>query len=202
MSQNYCGKCGKPLDIEWISCPYCGRVIGAQASPSQQIQPVWINDIKKLLQEYIWIFPLIGGVLIILALLSPVAYFEGAFFGLPVKWYFWMWGFGYGINGFGVVNDGVFLIFSLGISLLFSISSLKLIHLAYTVKTYEDVYDSLNKLLYAIGIFQLILLIGWIIVFEIFYTGIWAIAEVGFGIIGIFISAFITIIAGVLKKKN
>lgn len=200
MSQKYCGKCGNSLEEEWISCPYCGRAIEGQASQSQQLQPAWINDIKKLFQDYIWIFPLIGGVLTIIALLSPIAYFEGAFFGLPVKWYLWMWGFGYGINGFGVVNDDEFLILSFGISLLFSISSIKLIHIAYRVKTYEDVYDSLNKLLYAIGIFQVILIIGLMVVLEIFYTGIWAIAEVGFGIIGIFISAFITIIAGVLKK--
>ena len=27
MSQNYCGKCGKALEEEWISCPYCGKAI-------------------------------------------------------------------------------------------------------------------------------------------------------------------------------
>ncbi|MHA1534792.1 MAG: hypothetical protein ACTSP8_08710 [Promethearchaeota archaeon] len=42
---------------------------------------------KKEREVYIWIFPLIAGILVILAILTPTAYFSY----MGVTWNWWMW---------------------------------------------------------------------------------------------------------------
>jgi len=43
------------------------------------------------IKDYIWVFPLVGGILTIVGLLTPVAYLEA----LGIGEYYWLWGLRY-----------------------------------------------------------------------------------------------------------
>ncbi len=200
MGQKYCGKCGKPLEDEWISCPFCNRVKNPQASISQQSQGAINTNIKNILKNYLWLFPLVAGILTFVALLTPVVYLEANFFGIPVKSYLWMWGFAYGRKGFVFIDDN-FAGFSFLCSWIFLFSAILLIVVAYKIKNSEKDIKYIEYAMYGLGCFEIIILTLWIIILEIFYSGIWTIVTIGFGIIGIIISATIVILGGFLKAN-
>ncbi len=200
MNEEYCGKCGTPIEEGWKLCPHCGKSLEISESLFQPITPpeseIKISDIK----EKIWTIPVISGILTLISLLFPSAYstIETPFVKIKINSYLWIWGFGYSIKGFGWIEKEDFFVLSLLISFCILITACSLIGISRQFGK-KKLSVSITQLFWiGIGILQIFLVIFWIISFELIFPGIWAVYNFGFGIIGIFISAIISIFSGVI----
>ncbi len=157
-------------------------------------------SIKK---NYFWVPPLIGGILSLISLATPAAYFSQ----MGNSIYVWMWGFlsiklyGY----YGYITETAFtdnmnlLIPSIICSLIIFIGAVTLIAFAnMNRKGTTNVQEVKNKW-YFLSILLIITTAGWMIVYEVLAQvevgfSWWENMDPGFGVIGIFIGAVISLI--------
>ncbi|KKK89262.1 hypothetical protein LCGC14_2734860, partial [marine sediment metagenome] len=185
-----------------------------------------VREIKTNYAKYIGIVGLIGGILTLLALLTPSFY---ASMG-GIKEYFWMWGLHYGsIPGYGseisfipTIEPVEYMlpIFIAGIipAIIILACSIKLIAISSSIRSgRKDIKTSGNTLI-GLGITLIIGSIIFIIGIDItmnnfidylfydpydlyFYIpDFWTIYSPGFAIIGPFLGAVLAIISGVASK--
>ena len=185
-----------------------------------------VREIKTNYAKYIGIVGLIGGILTLLALLTPSFY---ASMG-GIKEYFWMWGLHYGsIPGYGseisfipTIEPVEYMlpIFIAGIipAIIIFACSIKLIAISSSIRSgRKDIKTSGNTLI-GLGITLIIGSIIFIIGIDItmnnfidylfydpydlyFYIpDFWTIYSPGFAIIGPFLGAVLAIISGVASK--
>lgn len=200
MNEKYCGNCGTLIEEGLKLCPHCGKSLEISESLSQPITPpeseIKISDIK----EKIWTIPVISGILTLISLLFPSAYstIETPFVKIKINSYLWIWGFGYSIKGFVWIEKEDFFALSLLISFCILITACSLIGISRQFGK-KKLSVSITQIFWiGIGILQIFLVIFWIISFELIFPGIWAVYNFGFGIIGIFISAVLSIISGII----
>jgi len=171
---------------------------------------------KKEREVYIWIFPLIAGILVILAILTPTAYFSY----MGVTWNWWMWNLTtLGVIGYDSVSlfitDTDFIthsIVSTGVTLLSAVNLLILF--ISTRKRNLDTKKFGLKLIIS-AVLSIGIMIYYMIAMDIaliamdiaFYGGLtiedttftagyhfWDVFNPGFGIIALFLSAVLSFI--------
>ena len=164
---------------------------------------------KKETEVYIWIFPLIAGILVILAILTPTAYFSY----MGVTWNWWMWNLTtLGVIGYDSVSlfitDVDFImpsIVSTGVTLLSAVNLLILF--SSTRKRNLDTKKFGLKLIIS-AVLSIAIMIYYMIAMDIaFYGGLtiedttftagyhfWDVFNPGFGIIALFLSAVLSFI--------
>ena len=167
------------------------------------------------LERNIWIFPLLGSVLVFIAFLSPAAYLDERITGTSQNYmYIWMWGLisayfsGY-IPAISFSTNLLILIPSIAISVLVFISFFRVFKSSYRVwKGEKSLMDVKGKWKF-MSIILIISTIGWIVWIEIamfissgFQIGFWPGMAPGFGIIGIFLGVGFIIIGLLLIDIN
>lgn len=139
-----------------------------------------------MLKNYTWVFPIVGGIISIIGVLTPLATFYNYF-------YIWMWGLVfsrlYGISIEFINNP---FIFSIGIStsILIVICSVTLIITGFLYNRSHYTDKKISKLWLSCGFIILICTVISLIIVD-FYTyngmfiyGIWEICDPSFGAIG------------------
>ena len=165
--------------------------------------------------EYVWSIPLLGGILAIIAVLTPVASFNV----MGVSWNWWMWNLSVmGVSGFGsesvFISDVDFLIPSLITTSIMILSIISLLSLAakarkrkFDLKNFESTSIIIGFLLIGITIYYLLA------IDSAFYDGLvvegvpfpaglhyWEVFNPSFGVIGPFLSATLAFVgAGVFR---
>ena len=154
------------------------------------------------IRDYTWAFPIVGGALALIALLTPAAYISIA--GDSI--YVWMWGlisiqsYGYG-SATQFTEDPGELIISIICSLLVLISTIVIISKGNSIRT----YPKLSKSWVAPSILLIIGTIVWMVGMEInsivFYgISLWALINPGFGVIGMFLGGALSLIGYGVSK--
>jgi len=166
------------------------------------------------MKRYTWAFPFCSGIIIIIGVLTPVA-FSDSFFSL------WIWGLIYTrlpSSKFEFMSENVFFITGITVSIIITVFALVLIITGYLYRLgyYSD--KDFGKLWAASGILILAATVVSLVSLE-FYTydgfftyGIWAYLDPGFGAMGPIIGSIIAIGTGIfvsvtekevrLKKKS
>ena len=166
------------------------------------------------MKRYTWIFPFCSGIIIIIGVLTPVA-FSDSFFSV------WIWGLIYTRlpdSKFEFMSENVFFITGISVAIIITAFALVLIITGYLYRRgyYSD--KDLGKIWAASGILILAAIIVSLVSLE-FYTydgfftyGIWAYLDPGFGAIGPIIGSITAIGTGIfvsmtekevrLKKKS
>ncbi|MFX0039020.1 MAG: hypothetical protein ACFFCY_14915 [Promethearchaeota archaeon] len=154
-------------------------------------------------RDYKWAFPLAGGIIALIAFLTPAAYLDT----VSGSMYIWMWGlFSVNLYGYGgataFTQDPGELIVSVLCSLLVLISIIVTIAKGNSAKKYGGESTWL-----APSILMMIGTIAWIAGMEIngriFYDfSLWSVVDPGFGVIGLFLGGILSIIGyGISKMK-
>jgi len=157
--------------------------------------------------DYVWGFPLFGGLLGIIAMLTPAA----SIIEFGSSFYLWIWGlvsfqlFGYG--GMTVYTDNILLIIpSIIISIVIVISIIALLASANKCRNDMKVGNIGNSKGLTPSILIIISTIAWIISVEVVYVSggmsFWAFTSPGFGVIGMFLGSIIPIIGYVVSKQG
>ncbi|MBY8992318.1 MAG: zinc ribbon domain-containing protein [Candidatus Lokiarchaeota archaeon] len=161
--------------------------------------------------EYIWIFPLIGGIFSILALLTPAAYFSESFYTFNL----WMWGLisvqvndpYFGSYGETTFIDNIFILTpSVIASIIIGVSSIILISSAVTCKKKLKADDIIKSNWLTPAILILISTIAWIISIELVFLlgptsmSFWETNNPGFGVIGMFLGSGFAIGGYIISK--
>jgi hypothetical protein len=166
------------------------------------------------MKRYTWAFPFCSGIIAIIGVLTPVAFYE-SFYN------FWLWGLIYTRlpdSKFEFMTENVFFITGLIISIIITVFALVLIITGYIYRQgyYSD--KDLGKLWAICGVLILISIIVSLVSLD-YYTyedffplGIWAYLNPGFGAIGPILGSITAIGTGVfvsvsekevrLKKKS
>ena len=203
MNEKYCRKCGRPLQEEWTSCPYCGVEKRVQSLQTQQVQQEINTNEKKSFEDYIWVLPIIGALISLLALLFPSATVELTFI-ISVEARIWMWGYVYtkiGLkkeSGFGTELD--FMTVCMISTLLVIISAIMLIISANQVREDNKTVYQVKKQWLILGIILIFASIFWGIMMDILASGFWDTFEIGFGLIGPLIGGVLAIIGSLISK--
>ena len=165
----------------------------------------------KKLEDNIWIFPLLGGIFIFIALLTPSAWIDGNITKTsPAYYYIWTWGL------YSAYVPGYLPTISIDLNLFVLIPSVAAaiaiiialrgifkttFHVWKGTRTALDVKIAWKKLI----IMVLITSIAWIVLVEIgtllssnFTLSFWSGMSAGFGIIGLFLGAFFILIGLIL----
>ena len=164
-------------------------------------------DFKKF-GKYVWILPLIGGILALIAFFTPAAFYIDSISVLAA----WMWGLLYvdigAFSGISVVTDTIVLNLGLiGSTLVIGISIILLVSV-YKYKKHDIKTESIFPI-WMIG--GLMLLVGMLfsIISLSLYTwggsypaGTWSVCFPNFGIIGVVIAALIVICGAFLFRKG
>lgn len=153
----------------------------------------------RVLYEYMWVFPLIGGMFSLLALLTPAAFLSrsGNIFSL------WMWGLvsvrvfdGSGFIRNTAFTDNIFIITpSVVFSILIGVCAIVLISSAISCKRDLKGVLGIKSSWLTPGILIIISTVGWIISIELVYRlgpssmSFWEIIDPGFGVIGMFLGS-------------
>ncbi|MFX1378283.1 MAG: hypothetical protein ACFFA4_04245 [Promethearchaeota archaeon] len=155
------------------------------------------------IKDYPWVFPLIGGIIALIAFISPAGYYSDYYGYMD----FWMWGLiSLNLYGYGSVTafteDPGEIIISAICSLLVLISIILIISKAYKTRKYSYVSTWL-----APSILMMIGTIGWIVGMElngrIFYdVSLWSVISPGFGVIGMFLGGILSIVGHVISKTS
>ena len=168
--------------------------------------------------EYVWSIPLIGGILAIIAVVTPVAYFDT----MGVNWSWWVWALSVmGVSGLGsesiFITDLDIMIPSLITTGIMILSIISLLSLAIKVrarrldtKHFESVSIIIGVLLIGITIYYLSAIDvafydGLVIAGVPFPAGLhfWEVFNPSFGVIGPFLSALLAFIgAGVFRSYS
>jgi hypothetical protein len=156
-------------------------------------------------KNYFWIAPFLGGVLSLIALLTPAAYLSM----YNEEAYVWMWGlatvryydpdrFGYYMHTQFIENVNL-LIISVICSIFIFILAVILIVSANLKRTGKKKFNDIKKGWYGLSILLITTTAAWMIIYEVFgyietSQSWWTFMEPGFGVIGIFLGAMISII--------
>jgi len=154
------------------------------------------------IRDYAWAFPIVGGTLALIALLTPAAYINIA----GNSMYVWMWGlisvqsYGYG-SATQFTEDPGELIISIICSLLVLISTIAIISKGNSIRT----YPKSNKSWVAPSILLIIGTIAYMVGMEInsrvFYgISLWTFISPGFGVIGMFLGGALSLIGYGVSK--
>jgi len=164
---------------------------------------------KKETKNYIWVIPLIAGVLVILAILTPTAYFSQ----MGVSWNWWMWDLTtMGVTGYdsvslfisdvdfiipSIVTTGVALFSAVNLLILFS--STRKRNLAtknFGLKSIISAVLLIGVSIYYIMAMDIAFYGGLMIEGTTFPAGyhFWEVFSPGFGIIALFLSAVLSFI--------
>ncbi|TFG24123.1 MAG: zinc ribbon domain-containing protein [Promethearchaeota archaeon] len=160
------------------------------------------------IKDYIWVFPLIGGFLIILAVLTPAVYYRLG----PIYSYIWLWGLkvtssgSSWVSGFNYIDLVVYVV----CTILILIAGIKLIETSNKVRLGRMDLKDVDLLWLELSILAIVAIIIWIVILSIATTStqtrttlttttttttnIWSYHQVGFGVIGVFMGAIITLI--------
>ena len=177
-------------------------------------------------KNYIWIIPLISGIIAIIGLLTPMVYYnlvEYGYYGiLKADIYWWMWclvsmslsAYGYSDSETKFVSDSAFLIPSIITTVIIILVAVNLFILAKSTKTKKLDTKHFNSSIIS-GITLIFTMIIYMIVIDaVVYNGVdifgqgissagvhfWNEFDIGFGIIAPFISGILAIAgAGVFK---
>ena len=160
-------------------------------------------------KNYFWIPPLLGGVLSLIALLTPATYINIYEFDYQIDFYVWMWGLG-SMRSYYAYEDSSYtntqftdninlLIPSIICSILVFIFAVFLIGSANSIRTGKKEFFKSRKGFYAVSVLLIITTAVWMIVYEVVsYIEVsqswWDVMDPGFGVIGIFLGATISII--------
>jgi len=142
--------------------------------------------VPKMLKKYTWVFPLIGGITLIIGILTPIATFYNYF-------NVWMWGLVvsrlYGLS-VEFINEALILNIGIITSIIIALFSVLLIITGYLYKRGYFTNRKISKLWIISGIIIVIVSILPLVTLD-FYTyegnfpsGIWVICDPGFGAIG------------------
>lgn len=165
--------------------------------------------------EYVWLIPLISGILAIIAFVTPVAFFNR----MGISWYWWMWNLSVmGVSGLGsesiFISEIDFMIPSLIISCIMILSIITLLSLAIKARTrnldmknFESVSITIGTLLIGSNIYYLLAMDiafydGIVLGGTLFPPGFhfWDVFGPSFGVIGPFFSSGLAFIgAGVFR---
>lgn len=175
-------------------------------------------------KNYIWIVPLISGIIAIIGILTPMVYqniIEYDYGILKADMYWWIWCFvsmsmsynGYNMSENRFVSDSGFLIASIITTVIIILVAINLFVLAKSTKTKKlDTKHFNSSIISGIGLIFTII-IYMIVIDAIVYNGVdmfgygtsegihfWSEFDIGFGVIAPFISGFLAIIgAGIFK---
>ncbi len=177
-------------------------------------------------KNYIWIIPLISGIIAIIGLLTPMVYYnltEYSYYGtFKVDIYWWIWCFvsvslsvyGYSASENRFISDSAFVIPSIITTVIIILVAINLFVLTKSTKTKKLDTKHFNSSIIS-GITLIFTMIIYMIVIDaVVYSGIdlfgtgtttaggriWSEFDIGFGIIAPFISGFLAIIgAGIFK---
>ena len=165
----------------------------------------------KDIYEYIWSFPLIGGLLSISALLTPAAFFIESSYIFNL----WMWGltsleftdpyFG-SYREIAFVENIFILTPSVIISIIIGVSSIVLIFSAITCKRKIKAGSIIKSYWLTPTILILTSTIGWIINIELVFRlgptsmSFWGAVDPGFGVIGMFLGSGFAIGGYIISK--
>ncbi len=165
--------------------------------------------------EKMWSIPLIGGIIAIIAVLTPVASFDT----MGVSWYWWMWTLSVmGISGMGsealFITEVDIMIPSLITTVIMILNIISLLSLAIKTKTRKLDTKNFESTSIIIGILLIGITIYYLVTIDsAFYDGLiiegtsfpmgyhfWEVFSPSFGVIGPFLSAVLTFIgAGVFR---
>ena len=177
-------------------------------------------------KNYIWIIPLISGIIAIIGLLTPMVYYNITEFGyygiLKADIYWWMWCFvsislsanGYSHSENEFVSDSAFLITSITATVIIILVAVNLFVLAKSTKTKKLDTKHFNSSIIS-GITLIFTMIIYMIIIDaVVYNGVdifgqgtssagihfWEEFDIGFGVIAPFLSGILAIIgAGIFK---
>ena len=162
-------------------------------------------------KNYFWIAPLLGGVLSLIALLTPATYLSmyGEYF------YVWMWGL-VSIKLYDPYDDIYYtdtqltdnvrlLIPSIICSIFIFIFAVILIASANLNRTGKKEFNELKRSWYGLSFLSIITTAAWMISYEIIIyieisQSFWNVMDPGFGVIGIFLGALISIIGTIVAN--
>lgn len=141
-----------------------------------------------------WVAPFIGGALSLIALATPAWYINESDSNIEEYIYVWMWGFQMStyINGTGIRYTGSYtwaLGFSIICSVLVMICAIMLIFLAIKNRIGKEEFIKVKRSWYLLSILLIIIESVWNLLVPNWY-GLFP----GFGVIGIYLGAFITLI--------
>jgi len=177
-------------------------------------------------KNYIWIIPLISGIIAIIGILTPMVYYNltGWENGYKIhsEMYFWIWclvSMSVSVNGYSIsetefVSDPVFLTASIITTVIIISVAINLFILAKSIKTKKLDKKHFNSSIIS-GITLIFSMIIYMIIIDaIVYNGVdmfgdgystaglrfWNDFDIGFGVIAPFLSGFLAIIgAGIFK---
>ncbi len=152
-------------------------------------------------RDNVWAFPLIGGIIALIAFLTPAAYLSSYSGSINI----WMWGlfsitiYGYGSNTTFTQDPGELLV-SILCSLIVLISIIITISKGNQARKFGEESGWLAPPILTMGG-----TIGWIVGMEIisqsYGISLWSMVNPGFGVIGMFLGSIVSIIGhGVLVK--
>jgi len=177
-------------------------------------------------KNYIWIIPLISGIIAIIGLLTPMAYYnitewdEGR---MHVEVYFWIWCLvtmsvsanGYSMSETNFVSDSTFLFQSLITTVFIVLITINFFILTKSAKTKKLKAENFVKSSLISGLLFITVMIFHIIAIDILvYNGIdffgegassdgihfWKVFDIGFGVIAPFLSGLLVIIGACIFK--
>jgi hypothetical protein len=204
----------KNSEEESLNCPVCGHILESEyqrycdkcSTDLKQLKPDYPKSMVKTpssIKEYDWAFPLVGGIIALIALLTPAAYYSTFSGSMNV----WMWGlFSIYAYGYGSIStftqDPGELFISISSSILVLISIIVIISKANKTRNYGDKSKWLGA-----SISLIIGTIFWIVGMEIngqifASVSIWSILNPGFGVIGMFFGAILAIIGHGVNKMS
>lgn len=152
-------------------------------------------------KNYYYVPALIGGILTLIALLTPATYLSQ----YSEYFYVWMWGLltyrYYDVyymqyySGVSFTSNPIILITSIVCSLFVLAGGIALIGQANQNREGKKGFHRVRNTWIATSILLIIVTAAWMIIYDVsFITSWWAYYNAGFGVIGIFLGAIITII--------
>lgn len=161
-------------------------------------------------KDYIYVLPLLGGILTIISVVSPTAYLS--IWGVTI--YYWMWGLttasGMGMSAIEFNPELISLISGIICSVLIIAFGAMMLLTANKVRKSKEINEDVERLWLIMGVLVIILTIFWIVIVNIFIpdasifgtmNSFWGYFNPGFGVVGPFIGAGLTI-TGVLINRN
>lgn len=204
----------KPNEEGSRSCPICGHILSSEyqrycdkcSTDLKQLKPDYPTSIVKTpsnIKDYDYAFPLVGGIIALIAFLTPAGSYSDFSGSMDV----WMWGlfsiyaYGYGSLTTFTQDPGELLI-SVSCSILVLISIIIIISKANKTRKYGDESKWLGA-----SILLIISTIAWIAGMEIngrifFSISLWSVISPGFGVIGMFLGAILSIIGHGISKMS
>lgn len=168
--------------------------------------------IISFLKQYATYFPLVGGIITIVAIFSPTSFSTDAI----ATYYVWMFQTYLHIDPapirIGLLrSDAILLTFSISFSILLFLSALIIIFISIKYRKKSIKFQKFKNILLSLAILISLLSLAWIFMMEIFYIIYGANHWVGigaghyiphFGVMGPFIGSIFVVLGIVLERKN